>query len=312
MDRVPLPCAGLFRWPGFQRQRSVAVAGRRRSIPGRNSSGNQLRAGSVPGRGQDLYDALPRFRPNSSVERDPAVGGQERGTGDRGTTRFEEHSGGLSFCLSVDATYEVSGGHLTIDYTVGSGASNTSEMIFSIGNHIAFKLPFVKGSDPAKMTLETPSTVQRLRNAKGVLSGEEKPRSFQTPEALGSFDARVAIPLSGYRSQPYARLVDPQGVSLRLTQQASSTPAGTAGAIQPVWRAGERVLLPGAHLRNPELPESRPGRGPSAAGQELEVASGTAGGRPAACRCAAPPRASRNLAETSALSKGRSGPKRAS
>jgi hypothetical protein len=70
---------------------------------------------------------------------------------------------------------------------------------------------------------ETPSTVQRLRNAKGVLSGEEKPRSLQTPEALGSFDARVAIPLSGYRSQPYARLVDPQGVSLRLTQQASST-----------------------------------------------------------------------------------------
>jgi gluconolactonase len=96
-------------------------------------------------------------------------------------------------------------------------------MIFSIGNHIAFKLPFVKGSDAAKMTLETPSTVQRLRNAKGVLSGEEKPRSLQTPEALGSFDARVAIPLSGYRSQPYARLVDPQGVSLRLTQQASST-----------------------------------------------------------------------------------------
>ena len=82
---------------------------------------------------------------------------------------------------------------------------------------------FVKGSDPAKMTFETPSTVRVLRNAKGVLSGEEKPRSFQTPETLGSFDARVAISLSGYRSQPYARLVDPQGVSLRLTQQASST-----------------------------------------------------------------------------------------
>lgn len=126
------------------------------------------------------------------------------------------------FAFQVLATYEVSGGHLTVDYTVKSGASNTSEMMFSIGNHIAFKLPFVKGTDPAQMTFETASTVQLLRNPKGVLSGEAKPRSFQTPEALGAFDARVAIPLAGYRSQPYARLVDPQGVSLRLTQQASS------------------------------------------------------------------------------------------
>jgi gluconolactonase len=127
------------------------------------------------------------------------------------------------FAFSLTATYEVSAGHLTIDYLVNSSSANTSEMPFSIGNHIAFNLPFVKGSDPAKMTLETPSTLQLLRNAKGVLSGEEKPRSFQTPEALGLFDARVAMPLAGYRSQPYARLVDPAGVSLRLTQQASST-----------------------------------------------------------------------------------------
>jgi gluconolactonase len=147
-------------------------------------------------------------------------------SGARVTVELRESKSTLAaypFAFQLAATYEVSGGRLTIDYTVGSGASNASEMIFSIGNHIAFKVPFVKGSDPVKMTFETPSTVQRLRNVKGVLSGEEKPRSFQTPEALGSFDARVAIPLSGYRSQPYARLVDPQGVSLRLTQQASST-----------------------------------------------------------------------------------------
>ncbi|MEJ7606245.1 MAG: SMP-30/gluconolactonase/LRE family protein [Bryobacteraceae bacterium] len=33
------------------------------------------------------------------------------------------------------------------------------------------------------------------------------------------------MPLAGYRSQPYVRLVDPQGVSLRITQQASSNTA---------------------------------------------------------------------------------------
>ena len=127
------------------------------------------------------------------------------------------------FAFTLAATYEISAGHLTIDYTVTAGTSNTSEMIFSIGNHIAFSLPFVKGSDPKKMTLETPSTTQLLRTPQGVLSGEVKPRSFQQPEALGDFDARVAIPVAGYRSQPYARLVDPQGVSLRLTQQAATT-----------------------------------------------------------------------------------------
>jgi len=129
------------------------------------------------------------------------------------------------FAFQLLAIYEVSGGHLTVDYTVKSGARNTAELIFSIGNHIAFNLPFVKGTDPAKMTFETASTVQLLRNSQGVLSGETKPRSFQTPAALGAFDARVAIPLAGYRSQPYARLVDPQGVSLRLTQQANSSAA---------------------------------------------------------------------------------------
>jgi gluconolactonase len=147
-------------------------------------------------------------------------------SGARVTVELRESQATLSaypFSFQVTATYELSAGHLTMGYTVKAGTSNAAEMPFSIGNHIAFKLPFVKGTDPAKMTLETASTVQQLRNAKGVLSGEEKPRSFQTPEALGSFDARVAIPLSGYRSQPYARLVDPQGVSLRLMQQASSS-----------------------------------------------------------------------------------------
>jgi gluconolactonase len=126
------------------------------------------------------------------------------------------------FAFRVTATYELSGGHLAIDYNIGSSTANAVEMPFSIGNHIAFNLPFVKGTDPGKMTLETPSTFQMVRNKVGVLNGEQKPRSFQTPEALADFDATTALPMAGYRSQPYARLVDPQGVSLRLTQQASS------------------------------------------------------------------------------------------
>ncbi len=130
------------------------------------------------------------------------------------------------YAFRVDATYEVSGGRLTIDYAVVSGASNKTEMPFAIGNHIAFKLPFVKGTEPDKMTFETNSTAQLLRNPQGTLSGESKPRSFQPAERLGDFDSRVALPLAGYgRNQPFARLTDPQGVSLLLTQRADTAAA---------------------------------------------------------------------------------------
>jgi gluconolactonase len=127
------------------------------------------------------------------------------------------------FGFRLDATYELAGGQLTIDYTVKADPANRRPMVFAIGNHIAFKIPFVQGTDPAKMTFETPSTMQLLRNSLGFVNGEQKPRSFETPERLGDFDARVAIPLAGYRGQPYALLKDPQGLSLRVSQQSSSS-----------------------------------------------------------------------------------------
>jgi gluconolactonase len=127
------------------------------------------------------------------------------------------------FAFHLDANFELIDGNLTITYVVKSDASNTEPLPFSIGNHLAFKIPFVPGTDPAKMQFETQNTVQLLRNTVGVLSGEKKPRSFATPEALDSFDAHVALPLAGYKSQPFSRLIDPQGMTLRLTQTTSST-----------------------------------------------------------------------------------------
>ncbi len=127
------------------------------------------------------------------------------------------------FSFKVDATYLLSNAQLTITYSVTSGQSNKQDMPFSIGNHIGFKIPFVEGTDPADMTLETPNTTQLLHNPTGAgLSGEQVLRSFETPQKLGNFDARVAIALAGYRSQPYAVLSDPQRVSVRITQSASS------------------------------------------------------------------------------------------
>jgi len=127
------------------------------------------------------------------------------------------------FAFHLDATYELIDGHLTIDYVVKSDASNSEPMPFSIGNHIAFKIPFMPETDPAKMLFETQNTIQLLRNSTGLLSGEQKARSFYTPETLGSFDAHVALPLGGYKSQPFSRLIDPAGMTVRLTQTSSTT-----------------------------------------------------------------------------------------
>jgi gluconolactonase len=128
------------------------------------------------------------------------------------------------FAFRVDAAFELTGGHIAINYTVTSDASNKQPMLFAIGNHIAFNVPLVKGSNPADVTLETQNTEQLLRDANGLVVPEQKKtQSFETPTRLGDFNATVALPLAGYRSQPYAELVDPQGLTLRLTQQASSS-----------------------------------------------------------------------------------------
>jgi galactose mutarotase-like enzyme len=126
----------------------------------------------------------------------------------------------FGFC--VQATYELSGGRLTITYKVSAASANSRPMPFSIGNHISFRVPFLPGTDPAAMRFETPNSVELLRDSRGLVSGAERARSFATATRLGDFDATVALPLAGYRGIPYALLTDPKGLALRITHRASS------------------------------------------------------------------------------------------
>lgn len=128
------------------------------------------------------------------------------------------------YAFTLNATYELANGLLTISYDITSGSSNAEPMPFSIGNHIAYKLPFVEGTNPADMTFQTPNTTQLLRNPSGTgLNGQSKPNSFATPRRLGDFDSRVALPLAGYHDLAYALVSDPGGVSLRITQTTSTS-----------------------------------------------------------------------------------------
>jgi galactose mutarotase-like enzyme len=127
------------------------------------------------------------------------------------------------FGFRLRATYELTGGRLTITYQVSAAGTNAGPMPFSIGNHVAFRLPFVAGTQAADMRLETPNEFELLRDARGLIAaGQRRARSFATPTRLGDFDAAVALALTGYRSTPYALLTDPQGLGVRVSHRAST------------------------------------------------------------------------------------------
>ncbi len=125
------------------------------------------------------------------------------------------------FGFQLRVTYRLTRKLVAIEYEVTADGSNTQPMPFSIGNHIAFNLPFVKGSDPAGMMLLTNNGMRLLRSPQGTLSGEQERGSFGL-ERLGDFDARTALVLAGYHGRPYARLADLQGITVRITQTGGS------------------------------------------------------------------------------------------
>ena len=127
------------------------------------------------------------------------------------------------FGFVVRSSYEISGGKLFIAYTISSGSDNTAPMPFSIGNHLAFRIPFQEGTDPADMVFNSPNSTELLRDSHGLVTDRQRARSFNKPALLSEFDATVALPLAGYKGGVYARLADPQGLSIRITQLAAST-----------------------------------------------------------------------------------------
>jgi galactose mutarotase-like enzyme len=128
----------------------------------------------------------------------------------------------FGFHLTVE--YVLSEGRLDITYTIAASPKNTESMFFSIGNHITFQVPFLKGTDPEEMLFETPSTVEYLKSAQALPTGESRPRSLAKPVRLGDIDTRSAVSLGGYSGTPYMLLRDPQGLAIRIRHSAESVP----------------------------------------------------------------------------------------
>lgn len=129
----------------------------------------------------------------------------------------------FSFHLSV--TYALEDGELSMEYTVAAGSENTGPMPFSIGNHLTLNVPFVPGGDAGLVTLETPSTVEYIKDANGLPTGASRPRSEAKPTRLADLDATTAVSLGGYSADPWLRLHDPAGLTLLIKHHARSLPA---------------------------------------------------------------------------------------
>ncbi len=130
------------------------------------------------------------------------------------------------FGFEVRVVYCLSAGRLEIRHQVRAAATNSGPMPFSIGNHIGFQVPFVASSALAGFTFETPSRVEILRDANSMPTGATRLRDFSRPTPIAGLKMVPAISLGGYEGDPWVRLNDPSGLSLRLFHRAQSSPPG--------------------------------------------------------------------------------------
>jgi galactose mutarotase-like enzyme len=128
------------------------------------------------------------------------------------------------FGFSIDVDYTLADGALSIGYRIRADKTNRSPMPFSVGNHITFVSPLVRGTDPAEMELVTPSKTELLKTSYGLPTGKSRPRSHADGIKLGEFERLAAVSLTGYEGKPYILYRDPQGLAIRMSHTASQTP----------------------------------------------------------------------------------------
>ena len=128
------------------------------------------------------------------------------------------------FGFQLEVRYTVKEGSLSIAYRVRASEKNSDAMPFSIGNHITFACPLIRGTDPSAMELFTPSSTELLKTGYGVPTGKTRPRSHAEGVKLGGFERRTAVSLTGYAGDPHIVYRDPQGLKIRMSHTASEIP----------------------------------------------------------------------------------------
>jgi len=141
-----------------------------------------------------------------------------------GVSDTEETRKVYPFSWRLTVEYRLREGRLYMVYNAGASNQNSSNMFFSIGNHITFRVPFQQGSEGGKVTMETPGTVLLKKNAKNLPTGETQPSPYRGPTELANVEPGRAQSLGGYSGDPTLVLMDPQGMRVRIKHSASSLP----------------------------------------------------------------------------------------
>ncbi|MBM3728844.1 MAG: hypothetical protein FJW40_25880, partial [Acidobacteria bacterium] len=129
------------------------------------------------------------------------------------------------FGFKINATYSLKDGVLETQYRVRASGLNSNDMIFSIGNHITFRVPFAPDGTADAMVLMSPSSTEILKRPPGLPTGETRARSFVPAVPISSIERLSAVSLTGYTGDPVMELRDPRAFGLRLSHRASTMPA---------------------------------------------------------------------------------------
>jgi len=118
-------------------------------------------------------------------------------------------------------TYRLTDGLLTLDHEIEADEANTGPMPFAIGNHATFNLPLLEDQGATETTVASNATHRMMLDAAGRPTGQTIPfERFASPAPVSAIATFDVIPLSSAHEPPWARLIDPSGLSLTVSHSA--------------------------------------------------------------------------------------------
>lgn len=128
------------------------------------------------------------------------------------------------FDFDIEVTYRVAGKRLELTYTVRADGGNSNHMPFSIGNHITFKAPMLAGAKPGAVRFYNDFPDRLLRDPDRTFSGRVVPSPYRGEHPVSALPHRAAVSLGGSEGLAELTVIDPSGLSIRLSHAADREP----------------------------------------------------------------------------------------
>jgi len=110
-------------------------------------------------------------------------------------------------------------------YRISADPGNDGDMPFSIGNHMTFNAPLIRGANSTDLQFENDFPDQLLRSPDKTFSGIIEPSPYRGLHSLDELPRREAVALSGPPGRAQLTVHDPSGLRLQVVHEASQEPA---------------------------------------------------------------------------------------